>query len=73
MTTPTRYEILDHVQVYDLETKHCIAVCANSSDAELIVSALNSVPGLRDLLSEMRSDRERYKRLYGPPERYEGS
>lgn len=73
MTTPTKYEVREHVQVYDLETKRCIAVCANSSDAELVVSALNSVPGLRDLIREMQSDRERYMRLYGPPERYEGS
>jgi len=73
MTTPTRYEVREHVQVYDLETKHCIAVCANSLDAELIVSALNSVPGLRDLIREMRKDSERFMRLYGPPERYEGS
>lgn len=72
MKTP-RYEVREHVRVYDLQTKCDIAVCANSANAEQIVSALNLVPGLRDLVQELQSDRDRYKRLYGPPERYEGS
>lgn len=59
-------------QVYDLEGCS-IAYCETLRDAELIVSALNSVPGLRNLVNEMRGDRERFMRLYGPPERYEGS
>lgn len=73
MTTPTRYELREHVQVYDRGTKRHIAVCSNSSDAELVVSALNSAPGLRDLVKEMQQDRDRYLESYGPPQRYEGS
>ena len=72
MKTP-RYEVRALTLVYDLEKKRSVAIGANLQDAEQIVSALNSVSGLRDLVQELQSDRERYKRLYGPPERYEGS
>lgn len=61
------------MQVYDQETNFCIAICTNSSDAEQIASALNLVPRFREIIREMRIDKERFMRLYGPPERYEGS
>jgi hypothetical protein len=73
MTIPARYEVRALTLVYDLEKKRSVAIGANLQDAEQIVSALNSVIGLRDLVQELQSDRDRYKRLYGPPERYEGS
>jgi len=72
-----RYEVRNlralDFQVYDTENSCSIALCYSREDAELIVTEMNSVPGLRDLLQEWKSDHERYKRLYGPPERYEGS
>ena len=80
MTTPTRYEVREvrdfralDFQVYDTEKSRSVALCYSREDAELIVTEMNSVPGLRELIRELQSDRERYKRLYGPPERYEGS
>lgn len=79
MKTP-RYEVHEvrdfralDFQVYDTEKSCSVALCHSREDAELIVTEMNSVLGLRDLLQERKSDHERYKRLYGPPERYEGS